>query len=598
MDIDFERAFKGGLRATDSHLPNLTPPPDGVVPFDFTRYGLELLGGRANFSSHIIYIGDHTGLTDLVEFWNIRATGRMVVFVPIAAYRNFEPSIRAVATEGRYRINQEIENHADLQKGPSVPEATFEEVCNWVDTLGLGPLPRRCWRPRFGPEIERYIGDIDVAEISAKEGEEISILDDGRMTPVKVIPPPYLEDRAPYQEFSWSVEVTMSGGYTQPEYMFSFPNEPEVEAVAQGAVIGALPPARLGRRGLVVHRDRPRSTIALIPVRTADVFQALFRQAGLRGEASEPGRYAEQIIKKMGSLHGDCRIFKICGVRKVLDRLSKGSTLTKGNIRDIVEDTNPDNYNQINWRPELYEDLILRYGQKRPLNFSTIFDLLLEKRVIRPGSVFECRSCSKREWYHVSEFTEEYTCRFCFTRQRVSFGSSLEWQYKADGPFQIGDSAQGSVAVILSLWRFEHLSHLRGRYVTSQKLTAQDTRRKYEIDYAYVVMGMFDTSYELVLGEAKSFGEFTEDEVEKIAEIACRFKHKPYIAFSTLKDSFSDAERSRVRQLVDRGYRVIALTREELDPYDLHERFRALGRPFAVSLEDLSLNTTKLNIGR
>jgi len=475
----------------------------------------------------------------------------------------------------------------------------FDEVCNWIHTLDLGPLARRCWRPRFGLEIERYVGDIHVAEISAAEADEISILDNGRMTPVKVTPPPYLEDRVPYKEFAWSVEITMSGGYAQTEFMFSFPNEPDVASVARRAVIAQLPEARLGRRGLVVHQDSPRSIIQLAPVPTADVFEALFRQARLRAEPSEPGRYAEQIITKMGSLHFNCRIFKICGVRKILDRLGDGSTLTKGNMCDIVMSTSPDEYVQINWRPELYNDLIIRRGQKLPLDFGAIFDTLVEKRVIRPGSTFKCRSCSKRDWYHVSGFAEEYTCRFCFTRQPVSFGSSLEWQYKADGLFQIPNSAQGSVAVILSLWRFEHLGlHSRGRYVTSQKLVAEGTGREYEIDYAYVMMGMFDTSYDLVLGEATRFGEFTDQEVTKMAEIANRFRCKPYIAFSTLKDTYSDAEKSRIRDLVNRGYRVIALTREELDPYDLHERFRGLVRPYAVCLEDLSMNTIELNVGR
>ncbi|TFE67174.1 hypothetical protein A7Q09_01575 [Methylacidiphilum sp. Yel] len=596
IDIDFERAFKDGLRAEEAQLPNLTPPPGGYLPLDLTGYGLQLLDRPANFSSHIIYIGDHRSFTDLVEFWNIRATGRIVVFVPIVAYQNFEHSIRAVATEGRYRIYQQIENHADLQKGPCVSEARFKEACDWVNTLGLGPLAMRCWRPRFGLQIEHYLGDIDVAEISAKEGEEISILQDGQMTPVKAVSPPYLEDRAPCQEFSWSVEVRIIGGYTQPEYMFSFPKEPEVEAVAQHAVIGASSRARLGCRGLVVHQGMPWSTIALSPVRTAEVFQALFRQAGLRAEPSEPGRYAEQIIKKMGSLHYDCRIFKICGVRKILDHLgSRDNKLTKGNMNDIVMKKEPDEYDQINWRKELYEDLTLSYRQNRQLDFGLIFDVLLEKRVIRPGATFECRSCFKKDWYHVSEFAEEYTCRFCFTRQPVKFGSSLEWQYKADGLFQIPDSAQGSVGVILSLWRFEEFVHRQGRYVISQKLIAEDTGKEYEIDYAYLG---FNTSYELVLGEVGRFNDFTNKEVTKIAEIADRFRRKPYIAFSTLKDSYSDEEKRRIRTLVDRGYRVIALTREELDPYFLHKRFRELARPHPVSLDDLSKNTIALNVAR
>ena len=83
-----------------------------------------------------------------------------------------------------------------------------------------------------------------------------------------------------------------------------------------------------------------------------------------------------------------------------------------------------------------------------------------------------------------------------------------------------------------------------------------------------------------------------------MAEIADRFRCKPYIAFSTLKGTYSDAERSHIRHLMNRGYRVIALTREELDPYDLHKRFRGLGRPYAVRLGDLSANTLEINIRR
>jgi len=596
MDIDFEKAFKSGLRAREMQMLNLTPPPKGVLPLAFTSYGLDLFGRRSHFSSHVIYIGDHRELTDLIEFWNIRATGRTVVFVPVEGYLKFESPIRSIAAEGHYRINQLIENQADLQKGRSVPPTKFDEVCDWIHTLNLGPLRRCSCSPRFGLEIQECVGGIDVAEISAGEATEISILDEGRMTPVKVIPPLFLYERVPYKEFSWSVEITMSGGYSETEFMFSFPNEREVEAVARRAVIGEE--ARLGRRGLVVHQEWPRSIIQLVPVRTAEVFEALFRQAGLRAEPSEPGLYTEQIIKKMGSL-SDCRIFKICGVRKILDRLSDGSTLTKGNMRDIVMSTTPDKDGQINWRPELYEDLIIRRGQKPPLDFSQIFEELLEKRIIRPGVMFKCRFCSKRDWYHVSEFAEDYTCRFCFTRQRVSFGSSLEWQYRADGLFQIPDSAQGSIAVIVSMWRFEHLGFLSGgRYVTSQKLVAESTGEEYEIDYAYVMLGTFNTSYDLVMGEATRFSEFTDQEVTKMAEIADRFRRKPYIAFSTLKDTYSDAEKSRIQNLVDRGYKVIALTREELDPYDLHERFRGLARPYVTRLEDLSANTIELNVLR
>src|SRR5207249_4184967 len=140
------------------------------------------------------------------------------------------------------------------------------------------------------------------------------------------------------------------------------------------------------------------------------------------------------------------------------DRLGDGSTLSKGNMYQTVMSETADEHGR-NWRPELYRDIILRFGQRRPLDFGTMFDVLLEKRILRPGLAFRCRTCMKDDWYHVSEFAEEYTCRFCFSRERVNFGTGNEWQFRADGLFRIPDSAQGSVAVILSLWRFEHLGH-------------------------------------------------------------------------------------------------------------------------------------------
>lgn len=601
MDVNFEEMFQRGLRARKIDLPEVTPPPDYhtlLLPLDFTGYGLRLFGGMASLSSHIIFIGGHRNVTDLVEFWNIRATGRTVVFVPAAAYQIFEPLIRLVASEGRYPINQQVENHADLQKGPGLSDEMFAEVCDWIVTLDLGELPRRRSRPRFGMEIEWYVGDIHVAELEASEGEEISILQNGQMTPVKIIPPPYVVGETLRKgQLSWSVEVTMSGGFRDLDFMFSFPNEPAVEDVVRRAVTGMPDEVRLGRHGIVLQQDWPRSTLYLRPVPTKDVLHALLRQAGIEAEVSQPGQYAEQIVKKMGSLLGDCRVFKVRGVREILDRLGDGSTLTKGNMYQIVMSQAPDEYGQ-NWRPELYNNLILRYGQDRPLDFGTIFDVLLEKHILRPGFVFRCRTCFKEDWYHVSEFAEEYTCRFCFAPQRVNFASVHEWQYKADGLFRIPDSAQGSVAVILSLWRLEEQASLHhGRYVTSQNLVARDTGRRYEIDYAYVVMGTFDTSYDLVLGQATRFGDFKDDDMQKMAELADRFQRKPYLAFSTLKDRYSDADRARFRDLTGRGYRVIALTREELDPYGLHDRFAQVPHRYAVGLKRLSENTLHLNVG-
>ena len=601
LDTKFEDLFRGHLSAHVIELPDLTPPPDHetlVLPLDFTRYGLRRSRRSANFSSHVAFVGDHRNAADLIAYWNIRATGRRVIFVPVEAYRAFEPLVRSVLADGRYPLNPRVDNSADLQKSPSLSGQAFAEVCDWIVGLGVDQPSRRDWQPRFGVEIERYVGDIYVAELHAAESDDISILEKTKMTPVKIVLPPYpVPGSDTAGQHRWSVEVTMTGAFGEPDFMFSFPNEPAVEAAVRRSVLGMPGEVRLGRGGIVLQQDRTRSRFFPAPVPTKDVIHALFHQAGLDVEASLPGQYAEQIIKKMGSLHGGCRVFKLRGVRQILDELGNGSRLTQGNMYQRVTSTTADAHGQ-NWRSELYDDLVLKFGQARPLKFSAVFDVLLENRILRPGFSFRCGTCIGEDWYHVSEFTEEYTCRFCFTSQRVDFSSAREWQYKSDGLFRIPDSAQGSVGVILALWRFENSFHQEhGRYLTSRNVVVRDTGSRHEIDYAYVVMGPLGGSYELVLGQANRFGDFSDTDMKTMADLADRFPRRPYLAFSTLKDRHSDADRARLRDLVARGYKVIALTREELDPYDLYDRFDRAPHKYAVTLDDLSENTVQLNVG-
>lgn len=602
IDMRFDDLFRRGLRARTIDLPDLTPPGDyeKLVPLlEFTRYGLRRSRGAANFSSHIVFVGDHRSPIDLVAYWNIRATGRTTTFVPLAAYRAFEPLVRFIVADGNYPLNQQVQNRTDLQKAPSIDGARFNEVCDWISGLDVGPVARRDWAPGYGVEIDRYVGDIHVADLVACHGDEVSILDANRMTPVKVVPPPYFaEDGVDPGPLRWSAEISMSGAFRERDLMFSFPNEPSVEQVVRRSMFRLPREIRLGRRGIVLQQDHPRETFFPAPVPTKDVINALLNQAGLESTPSQPGQYAEQIIRKLGSLDGDSRVFKVRGVREILDKLGDGvKMLTKSNMHQIVTSTIVDEHGQ-NWRPDLYKSLVLRAGQKPPLGFSTIFDVLLENRIVRPGFSFRCPTCFVQDWYHVSEFSEVYTCRYCFNVQRVDFASAKDWQYKADGLFRIPDSAQGSVAVILSLWRLDNFARDRhARFLTSQNVLVRDTGSRCEVDYVYVCMGTLDTSYDVVLGQATRFGDFKDADMKNMADLADRFPRRPYLAFSTLKDRYSDADRARLRDLAGRGYRVIALTREELDPYDLFERFESAPHKYAISLAELSENTLYLNVG-
>ncbi|MCM2313913.1 MAG: hypothetical protein NDJ92_02010 [Thermoanaerobaculia bacterium] len=565
-------------------------------PIDVTGYGIRRFNAIANMSSHVVYVGDHQSVDDIAGFWNIRATGRDVWFVPVAQYEHHRAMLAHLIERGRYAINPHIENRADIQRGPSVPEDSFKTVADWIHAQGVGPSSIRSWQPRFGSSMDHYVGDIHVADIEGSRGDDIVILADGRLTPIKLVDPPYLDDDDS-TDHEWAVELQISNPYIANDWMCQLPRARGVGLLAQRLVLGGRNETRLGRNGLVVTANHVRSTAHAIPLPTTDVFQAMLEAAtGLQVTPSQPGIYAEQIIRKMGSLAFDCRAFKIRGVRDVLDTLSRGSTLTRGNMRETVISTTQDAYGQ-NWRPDLYEHLCIARGQQVP-DFTPIFEDLLAKRMIRPGLYFTCRNCRKKDWYHVSEFTEEYTCRYCFERQRVPFGSRAEWQYRADGLFQVDRSAQGSIATIVALWRLNEVEHgAHGRYCTGLNFTKPGGIVELEIDYAYLQMDWFSSAYELVLGEAKNFSDYDEPAVTKLKTLADKFERKPYLAVATLKDSFGGAEKALLREAVSKGYRVIPLTRLELDPYYLHERFAGTRHKYATRFCDLAEACVAVNLG-
>ena len=597
LDFNFEEAYTKSLNAEKLDLPVFQIPEKLgriMLPIHVSRQGLTIHGGRASMSKTVFYVGNHKDGADLINFWNLRATGRTVLFIPLAAYRSFESLMKNIPKADALptRFDQMI----NIQKGADITTPEFDEVCNWIGGF-LIPAMRRERLPVYGVETEGYVGDIHVATLQARDGEELSTLHDSKMSPVKLIQPPYIEpgDEG-FKRYTWSVEINMSGAWNQDDLTFNYPKEPAVESILRRKMHPTMPGEfRIGRSGIVLQEDSLKARFYPSPVTSKEVIQAIFKQYGITAKPSEPGQYAEQIIRKMGSLQFDCRIFKIRGVRDILDRLGNGSILTKGNMSEIVMSTQPGEYGQ-NWRPQLYEGLYIVPNQRGPFNFTNIFNLLLEKQIIRPGFQFKCSICFKEDWYHVSEFNEEYVCRYCFRSQRVNFGSFKEWQYKADGIFQIPDSGQGSVGVIISLWRLQEVEHSNTAFMTSHNLSAADGFAS-EIDYAFFVSGYESSNYQMVIGQATRFGEITAQEIEKITNLADRFAKKPFLAFTTLRDGFSDNDKQRLLDLNGRGYTIIAMSREEVDPYDLYERFENAPHKYPHGLTQFSESTFHVNVG-
>ena len=156
----------------------------------------------------------------------------------------------------------------------------------------------------------------------------------------------------------------------------------------------------------------------------------------------------------------------------------------------------------------------------------------------------------------------------------------------------------GSLAVIVALWRLTQFSQSKDTiYSTSLNLRDMDNRQAQEVDFAFLSHDRWIRSQdEFVIGEARGFNPFEATDVSKLKGVADRFAEPPLMAFATLKDSFAADEKELLNQLVRDGYSLIPLTREELDPYRLHDRLAGTVHPRPFTLAELGKACRELNL--
>lgn len=625
---DYSSAFKETLKAREikATFKNLSKimADEAFPPISLTVYKLTRFSFNGGFSSHIVYIGNPANALDLIEFWNIRASGREIFFLPINAYKLFGEQVKRIIKAGDYPINERVQNETDLQKAPSLKEDEFKSVCEWIkNDLGY-PLSRRSWSPNWGRRSERVVEDIAPCKYYDDEVKSNLIFDEDRFSPLVLARPSFLSKsllqklNRPFEERDyWVNEIDLSDNYKN-DYFFNFPSDKALtDMVARDFIFGSIDKVRLIKSAVVYYNNGIMDEVHIHPLKTDEVFVELFKGYGMNISSSPAGVFAKRIIEYMDRLEG-CRVFKIRGIRNLLIQLSKqggdrkDKSKTKdnepklhsqyggtfGELKGIVGYRRKDEYGGPNWDEQIYKDLVLYYQQPKPLTPAIAIDYLFKKNVFRVGLRFTCQNCGKEDWYHLTEFDSNFTCRYCFKNQHIGSlegTTKKEWHYKADGLFMIPNAGEGSLAVILALWRLHHLEHGRSfKYVTSQNIKGV---KDAEVDFIATMLGHFQMGDVLILGEARNYVDFTRKDISKLIEIGSKFPTKPYLCFATLKDKFSDKEKEELKRVIKHKFGLIPLTRLDLDPYDLYNRFNSLKEKYAVTIKDFSFNLCSLNLG-
>jgi len=341
------------------------------------------------------FLIDPTNVFDIVDFWNLRATGGRVFALPAPHYRDFEKSIVAFGEHGTYPINDSVMNHPTVVKAKSVTEELLMEVGQWILGLGVKDISCQRWVPHFGERGYRIAPEMVVRPPSSKNVKQTVLMTNGFGS--LDVTSPECEFRGPASSQHWAIDLRVFGS-GDGEHTWRLPwLNPKCDEYANVCAGHGyeLTTSRVSKQGIAATIRGERDSLSLQEPEVKDVLKAFLKGYGINyRQTSSPGLALARILEQMGGLFG-CRTFQNPGVREVIERLSDGAPMHVETVRrTILRNTPMSRKAQIKAAHQLLEGLI-------------------QKRVLRQGLELQCERCQRRSWYGLDEFGDEYKCKRC-----------------------------------------------------------------------------------------------------------------------------------------------------------------------------------------
>jgi hypothetical protein len=569
--------------------------PDGSVPADaykaFTPAFLSRVDLEEDFVSRRdnpgFFIGSSTDFTDVVSFWNLRAANINLVFY------DKTQSNRLDALKDSY---MEV-----LSKQPPDPSGWRDRIPIWATTdqafeqLDFGPKVIHCitsdatWNGLNVRPPAIYIDEHSVLASLDEEGAQISLS-------FQLPPKPFFEDyRLHNQKLVTSVRPIADITRTQ-QSTIKPPYIPELNEYYGREVHFIWNKVRAERESLGVFTDVTDHNLTLRALPIRNLVAKIFEVFGMKAEPSAAGLIAQRLISQMGGIQG-CRVFKIGGVRKLIEAYGPLKSFTRSSAIQQIGDNDPATGLP---RFEKHEGLFIERRDKPRLKPEDAFTYLLKKGVFQAGLKLQCLHCGLEFWIHLDDIATDVKCELCGHFFNVT--SQLrdrDWAYRRSGLFGREDHQEGGIPVALTLQQLDTLLTGELLYCTAMHLSSVGADiSPCETDFVAISQKGYwrDEKVSLAIGECKSRGEITADDVLKLTRVADAFPRKrieSYIIFSKTSQ-FTPEEIERCKAAQDRYRpRVILLSERELEPYFVYER---TGKEFnirstAISFEDLAQAT-------
>jgi hypothetical protein len=499
------------------------------------------------------YFMDATNLEDIVDFWNLRASGRQVL--PIPRQLQDDPGLRNLVIDflnhhrRPWRHNPKVCDHASIIRGRS---RTMDELMAYAKTLNIAKQPDdpsdspflalQHWYPRMWDEWARD-KDAAVADISGEAEGALEIDPKKLQVHFKPILPKFANKYGYHGEPRCANEISFSL-YGSDDYLAGvFPKsygENYKRAISSWGSLGN--DWRVGRNGLVkLVRDDFIDTRD-IPTAESVVF-AWLADSGWKPEVSTPGLLAKQIYRQLEGFLSVLKNEKLLGL---FEHMNGGL---------VAKDSSPVEDNRVQQERDLPIGEVksrLQEASKR----GNLYDYLVSKGVFKIGLRVQCPRCMRRSWFPLESVRDNFSCPRCLNAfSAIGTIESSEWTYKTTGPFSVPHYGDGAYSVLLTLelLNSRNFSTLHTTPVLSFKAAGPGGQTLEADAAAFWQDAVFGQRNDGILfAECKTYNRFQAKDFMRMRQLAKTFPGA-VLVFSTLRKSLSPQEIKGIRRIVKRG---------------------------------------------
>ena len=536
------------------------------------------------------YVGRADDFVDVMNFWNLRAAGIELVFV--------DPQYRA-------RLNPMLEEHRRwLATLKPKPWRKAGNITLWgqncLEGQDLSFLGTRTIHHNV--DVVTWNGlNIETSMFHWPGQSVLGSVDESGTTPSVTF---QLPDKPAYDEFIEQYIAISVSGYDQfardKNVTFFPPFLPELNEYYGRELFSDYARARAdygivgGAISLLIRTIDSDITLRSLPA--LELVTRLFARFGVLAKPSQPGLVTSRLISQMGKIQ-ECRVFKIEGVRTLITDHKPDQHFDRGYACKVIGNFDEDMQRM---RFEPFEDLFISTRPRhRKLQAQDAFDKLLMQRVFRVGLELRCPHCELAFWQSLDEVKTDVACAYCgITFEVTRQLRDRNWAYRRSGLFGRDDHQHGGIPVVLTLQQLDTQLFSHGMlYTTCLELAPGEAAiNACETDFVVVTTGFSHHRPHLpqvIIGECKSVGgQVTRDDAEHLRRVADTFPRNrlnPFILFAkTGHFSADEVEACAIAQ--DRwGPRVLLLSKDELEPYNILERRPGADRTLgAQGLEGLA----------